>query len=123
MYKNTAVRKQKKQSASVAMLTAVMILNFERDRTNNIRSGTLLISGCHKMHHVSLSGSILSYYQKQKEVSFYSNQMNLTAKHLSCILKEETGLSAKQSINEFILFEAKSLLKQTGMSIVKSRHY
>ena len=33
------------------------------------------------------------------------------------ILKNETGRSAKQIIEEFLMFEAKSLLKQTQMSI------
>jgi AraC family transcriptional regulator, transcriptional activator of pobA len=43
--------------------------------------------------------------------------LNLTPKNLSEILKNETGLSAKQVIEEFLMFEAKSLLKQTQMSI------
>lgn len=57
------------------------------------------------------------HYQKEKEVNFYADQMNITPKYLSEILKKENGKSAKQLIDEFILFEAKSLLKQTDMSV------
>jgi AraC family transcriptional regulator, transcriptional activator of pobA len=56
-------------------------------------------------------------FQEIKDVAFYAQQLNLTPKNLSEILKNETGLSAKQVIDEFLMFEAKSLLKQTQMSI------
>jgi AraC family transcriptional regulator, transcriptional activator of pobA len=56
-------------------------------------------------------------FQEIKDVAFYAQQLNLTPKNLSEILKTETGLSAKQVIDEFLMFEAKSLLKQTQMSI------
>jgi AraC family transcriptional regulator, transcriptional activator of pobA len=57
------------------------------------------------------------HFQEHKEVTFYAQKLNLTPKNLSEILKNETGLSAKQMIDEFMMFEAKSLLKQTQMSI------
>lgn len=56
-------------------------------------------------------------YQKHKEVNFYADRLNITPKHLSDILKKETGFTAKQTIERFVLFEAKSLLKQTDMSV------
>jgi AraC family transcriptional regulator, transcriptional activator of pobA len=57
------------------------------------------------------------HFQEHKDVVFYAQKLNLTPKNLSEILKNETGLSAKQVIEEFLMFEAKSLLKQTQMSI------
>jgi AraC family transcriptional regulator, transcriptional activator of pobA len=56
-------------------------------------------------------------FQKNKDVAFYAQKLNVTPKNLSEILKNETGRSAKQIIEEFLMFEAKSLLKQTQMSI------
>ncbi len=58
-----------------------------------------------------------THYQSEKDVTFYADKLNLSAKNLSEILKKETGHSAKPIIDEFIIFEAKSLLKQTQMSI------
>jgi AraC family transcriptional regulator, transcriptional activator of pobA len=63
------------------------------------------------------SNLLYNHYQEQKDVAFYADKLNLSSKNLSEILKKETGHSAKQSIEEFIIFEAKSLLKQTQMSI------
>jgi AraC family transcriptional regulator, transcriptional activator of pobA len=57
------------------------------------------------------------HYQEQKEVAFYAATLNLSPKNLSEMLKQVMGRSAKQSIEDFIVFEAKSLLKQTQMSI------
>jgi AraC family transcriptional regulator, transcriptional activator of pobA len=56
-------------------------------------------------------------FQEQKDVAFYADKLNISPKNLSEILKNETGLSAKQGIEEFLMFESKSLLKQTQMSI------
>ncbi|RIV17849.1 AraC family transcriptional regulator [Fibrisoma montanum] len=58
-----------------------------------------------------------THFQEQKEVGFYADQLNVSARHLSELLKQETGKSAKQSIEDFVLFEARSLLKQTDLSI------
>lgn len=52
-----------------------------------------------------------------KSVQFYAEHMNITPKHLSEVLVMETGKSAKRIIEEVILLEAKSLLKQTSMSV------
>jgi AraC family transcriptional regulator, transcriptional activator of pobA len=57
------------------------------------------------------------HFQEQKDVAFYAQKLNVSPKNLSEILKNETGLSAKQGIDEFLMFEAKSLLKQTQMSV------
>lgn len=57
------------------------------------------------------------HYQNEKDVKFYADKLNFTPKNLSDILKKETGNSAKQIIEEFVTLEAKSLLKQTSMSV------
>jgi AraC family transcriptional regulator, transcriptional activator of pobA len=58
-----------------------------------------------------------TYYQEQKEVSFYAEKLNVSAKNLSEILKDSIGRTAKQAIDGFLLMEAKSLLSQTGLEI------
>lgn len=57
------------------------------------------------------------HYLEQKDMTFYSQKLNLSSKHLSETVKEITGKSAKKWIEEIVLFEAKSLLKQTNMTI------
>lgn len=60
---------------------------------------------------------LLKHYLENKEVAFYAEKMNLTASHLSETIKTMTGKSAKKRIEDMLLLEAKSLLKQTDMSI------
>lgn len=77
-----------------------------------------IIHNTHYQKIISRFNDLLNtHYQEQKNVIFYADRLNLSPKNLSNILKKETGLSAKQSIEEFIMLEAKSLLKQTQMSI------
>ncbi|MBQ4822713.1 AraC family transcriptional regulator [Aquimarina sp. MMG016] len=56
-------------------------------------------------------------YRTQKSVRFYADNMNLSSKHLSDVLKETVGKTVKQSIEALILIESQSLLKQTAMEI------
>ncbi|MHA4844767.1 helix-turn-helix domain-containing protein [Flavitalea antarctica] len=63
------------------------------------------------------AGLLHAHYRDEKELSFYAEKMKITPKTLSDILKKETGRSAKQSIDDYIILEAKSLMKQTGMNI------
>jgi AraC family transcriptional regulator, transcriptional activator of pobA len=57
------------------------------------------------------------HYLEFKAVSFYADQMNISPKYLSEVVKSQTGKSPKVWIMEFVLNEAKSLLTQTDMSI------
>jgi AraC family transcriptional activator of pobA len=57
------------------------------------------------------------HYLENKDVAFYAQKLNLTANHLSESIKMVTGKSAKKRIEEALIFEAKSLLRQTNMSI------
>ncbi|MFD2921123.1 helix-turn-helix domain-containing protein [Terrimonas rubra] len=54
---------------------------------------------------------------EQKEVGFYAAQLNITPKYLSEVLLEQTGKTAKKWIDDHLAMEAKSLLKQTAMTV------
>jgi AraC family transcriptional regulator, transcriptional activator of pobA len=57
------------------------------------------------------------HFTQHKEVAYYATNLNITPKYLSEVLQVELGKSAKVFIDEFVVMEAKSLLKQTTMSI------
>lgn len=59
------------------------------------------------------------YYKEQCSASFYADKLNLTDKYLSRIIKQVTGNTFYFWISEFILKEAKLLLKSTNMSITE----
>ncbi|NAS12207.1 helix-turn-helix domain-containing protein [Poritiphilus flavus] len=56
-------------------------------------------------------------FRQHKTVDFYADNFNLSSKHLSDLLKDTIGKTIKQAIEEMVIFETKSLLKQTTMDI------
>jgi AraC family transcriptional regulator, transcriptional activator of pobA len=62
------------------------------------------------------------HFIRHKEVAFYAGKLNITPKYLSEVLQVELGKSAKAFIDEFVMMEAKSLLKQTTMTIQEICH-
>ena len=62
--------------------------------------------------------SLLQQYSKrERNVSFYAKQLNITPKYLSSVVKEVSGKTAARWIDESVILEAKTLLKYSGMSI------
>jgi AraC family transcriptional regulator, transcriptional activator of pobA len=60
---------------------------------------------------------INTQYLENKDVAFYAEKLNITPKYLSEVIKEETGKSPKNLIEQLLMQEAKSLLKQTEMNV------
>ncbi|MBZ4656895.1 MAG: AraC family transcriptional regulator, transcriptional activator of pobA [Bacteroidota bacterium] len=56
-------------------------------------------------------------YQKHRDAKFYADKLSLTPKYLSKIIEEDTGRSAVEWINNYVLLEAKALLKSTDLTI------
>lgn len=60
---------------------------------------------------------------ESKEVGHYAALLHLSPKYLSEVLREVTGKSAKELITEQVIWEAKSLLKQTNMTVLEISHW
>jgi YesN/AraC family two-component response regulator len=52
------------------------------------------------------------HYREQREVGFYAEKLHLTPKYLSKIVKQNSGKSANQCIDDTVVLEAKTLLKE-----------
>ena len=52
-----------------------------------------------------------------KSVGFYADKMHITPKYMSSLMKKITGRSAAEWIDEYVILEAKTLLKYSGLSI------
>jgi YesN/AraC family two-component response regulator len=61
--------------------------------------------------------TLLIHYKESREVIFYANKLCITPKYFSVIIKEVTGKSAYEWINDYVILEAKSSLKITNKSI------
>lgn len=59
------------------------------------------------------------YYKVERSASFYASQLCITDKHLSRIVKEVTGNTFYFWVSDFLIKEAKLLLKSTGKSVTE----
>ena len=60
---------------------------------------------------------LLMNYKESREVGFYAEKLCLTPKYLSAVIKDVTERSAFEWINDYVILEAKSLLKSTNKTI------
>lgn len=56
-------------------------------------------------------------YIQERSVGFYAEQMNLTPKYLTTVIRKASGRTATDWINSFVILEAKNLLKYSALSI------
>lgn len=56
-------------------------------------------------------------FKRERCVEWYSNEMCLTPKHLSEVVKTVSGRTAGQWITTFVMIETKTLLKNSSLSI------
>ena len=57
------------------------------------------------------------HYRNEREVTFYANKQQLSARYFSSIIKEKSGKSALQWIVQMVITEAKLLLETSELSI------
>ncbi len=101
---------------SLIAATCYRLLQFNFDRINNIeipeepRSRRLTyVHDFMRLVHLN--------YTKHRSVSFYADALCISPKYLSLLVKESTGRSAAEWINEFVIIEAKNLLRFSGKNI------
>ncbi|WP_239060697.1 AraC family transcriptional regulator [Bacteroides sp. 519] len=56
-------------------------------------------------------------YRKERSVNYYAKALCLTPKHLSSVVKKTSGRTAGEWIDNFVIFEAKSLLRSSQLNI------
>ncbi|MDR2834665.1 MAG: helix-turn-helix domain-containing protein [Bacteroidales bacterium] len=60
--------------------------------------------------------SVEKNYRQEHNIEFYANYLCLTPKYMSMIISKVSGKHASEWIHEYIILEAKALLKSTDMS-------
>lgn len=56
-------------------------------------------------------------YKRQHTIKFYSDKMGLTPKYLSLMIKKVSGKLATEWIDDYVILEAKNLIKYSSMSV------
>jgi|AGTN01.2.fsa_nt_gi AraC-type DNA-binding domain-containing proteins len=62
---------------------------------------------------------VQKHYKEERGVNFYAEKLCLTPKYLSTVIRKTSGKSAAEWIDEYVLLEAKALLKSTKMTILQ----
>lgn len=62
-------------------------------------------------------------FRAEHNVGFYAGRLAITPKYLSSLIRDISGLSAPQWINDYIVVEAKTLLKSSDMNIKQIAEY
>lgn len=57
------------------------------------------------------------YFKSERAVNFYADKLFVTPKHLSAVLKEISGKTAGEWIDNRVVLEAKLMLRTTGMNV------
>lgn len=55
--------------------------------------------------------SLTEHYAESHEVAFYAKMFDLTPKYFSALIKKETGVNAIKWISEYVIIQAKQLLR------------
>lgn len=61
--------------------------------------------------------SVCLHFARERSVQFYADKLFVTPKHLTEVVKEQTGKSAKEWIDELVILEAKVLLQNPALTI------
>lgn len=62
-------------------------------------------------------------YMQERSVGFYADRLHLTPKYLTTLLRTTTGRTATQWIDDYVVLEAKNLLKYSSMNIQEVAYY
>lgn len=63
------------------------------------------------------------YHQTHRTVGFYADKLYITPKYLSKLIKETSGKTATQWIDQYVILEAQTLLKYSDMTIQEIAYY
>ena len=61
--------------------------------------------------------AVTEHHTVERGMQFYADKLNLTPKYLSKIVKEASGRSGPEWIDDFVILEAKNLLRYSKMTI------
>ena len=60
---------------------------------------------------------VQKHFKQERSVGFYAEKLHVTPKYLSTVIRQTSGRTAGEWIDEYVVLEAKALLKSTNMTI------
>ena len=63
------------------------------------------------------------HFREERSVGFYARQLCITPKYLTTLIKRISGKSVSEWIDNYVILEAKTLLKYSNMSVQEIAYY
>jgi len=102
-----------------ALVSAILyqFISIVNSRRENAVTETSSMSS-RRLSYVHDFGRLVhKYYKSERSVAFYASKLFISPKYLSLLVKEATGRSAAAWIDEYVIMEAKNMLRFSGRNI------
>ena len=76
-----------------------------------------------KEYFTQFTQLLSEHYKQERSVGFYARQLCITPKYLTTLIKRISGRSVSEWIDNFVVLEAKTLLKYSNMSVQEIAYY
>lgn len=83
---------------------------------NNVQVKSTDVPRCQQIFDKFIT-LLIRHHCSERSVKFYADKLHVSPKYLSFAVKEYSGKSALEWINEYVLLEAKMLLQDQDISI------
>lgn len=101
-------------SLMAAMVYQLVQIHYKRIGSSSAAKGQ---RSCRNAYVHDFMKLVHAHYSRERSVSFYADKLCISPKYLSLLVKETTGKSAARWIDEFVLMEAKNLLRFSGKNV------
>ena len=92
-------------------------------RQSKNESDQAVLNGDRRHYYLLSFLELLAKYSSQeRSVAFYADKLCITPKYFSSVVKEVSGKSAAEWINEYVMMEAKALLQHTETNISETAY-
>jgi AraC-like DNA-binding protein len=108
-----AYRREAVQSLWISMLYVIAAMLDRRAKL----AGDVSHTNRSRMLFEQFIGLVAKYHTQYRNVAFYADQLCLTPKYMSKLIKTATGKSAPEWIDAYVILEAKNLLKYSSDTI------
>ena len=111
---------QSLQGVVISLLYSLCEL-FQQTKKESDQSAVL--NGDRKHYYLLSFMELLAKHSvRERSVGFYADKLCITPKYFSWIVKEVSGKSAAEWINEYVMMEAKALLQHTETNIAETAY-
>ena len=83
----------------------VLLSTYRYEQLDTIQDSGRQLSG-------RFNDALIEHYRESREVGFYARMFNLSPKYFSTLIKQETGVSAGEWIDRYVVLQAKALLNR-----------